>query len=85
MSAGNRNPFAPWIARVLWAGCLISIILLAAGCVWALLAAADDETGAAGAKGVFLVTAVMWGLNFVALVVLTALNQLQPPPTDSAD
>ncbi len=79
MSGGNRNPFIPWIARSLWAGCLITCIVLVAGCVWALLAAADDITGAAGAKGVFLVAAVLWCLNVLMLIVLTAMNQLIDP------
>lgn len=52
------------------------VVLVVAGILWALLAALEDPTGAAGAKGVALVAAVCWGLNFVALVVLLALAQV---------
>lgn len=65
-----------YIVGSLWSGALLFVVLVVAGILWALLAAAGDPTGAAGAKGVALVAVVCGVLNFVVLVVLLALAQV---------
>lgn len=72
----DRNALRTWLARALWTGAVLTVVALLAGCVWGLLNAAGDDAGSAGAKGVFVVAAAMWGLTFVGVVVLTALCQI---------
>ena len=69
----NRRAF---IARTLWSGAILTVLLILSGALWAVLNALGDRAGGQGAKGVFLVAAVCWLLNFVTLVVLLALAQL---------
>lgn len=76
MSQSTRERLHRWIARSLWTGAGLTIVTLVAGLLWAVLASAGDVAGHAGAKGVFLTTLILWGLNFVTLVVLIALCQL---------
>lgn len=73
-----------YIAGSLWIGGLLLVVLLVAAALWAILWQAGDEAGAQGAKGVFLVALVSWGLNFIALVVLSALAQVNAAG-DAAD
>lgn len=68
--------YRPYIVKSLWAAGLLLIVLVAAGGVWGLLAVVGDESGAAGAKAIALVTLACSILNFIVLVVLLALTQL---------
>ena len=65
----------------LCAGAILLGLLLVSAALWALLHAVGDEAGAAGAKGVLLVTGVCWLLDFVFLVVLLTLARLAEPPS----
>lgn len=69
--------FHSLISRSLWAGAILTVLMIVAGALWGILHAVRDGAGAGGAKGVFLVIAVCWILNLVTLVVLTAICQLQ--------
>lgn len=65
-----------YIAGSLWAGAIVTLVLLVAAALWGLLTAAGDHAGGQGAKGVTLVALTFWVLNFIALVVLVALAQI---------
>lgn len=64
------------MARLLWTGLILTVVVLVAGILWGLLQTAGDSTGSEGVRGLLLTAAVLWGLNFIALVVLSALAQL---------
>lgn len=72
------------MARSLWSGAVLSALALVSGLLWGLLGALRDVGGSQGAKGVFLTVAVLWIVNFIALVVLTALCQLTGQEDGSA-
>lgn len=76
MSHFDRQCCRHWIRRSLWTGVALTIVTVVAGLLWAILSTARDVAGSAGAKGVFLTSLVLWGINFVALVVFTALCQI---------
>ena len=69
----------PWIARALWSGAASLGVGLIAGLLSLVLNAAGDGSGAAGVRGVLLVSLSVCGLAVVALVVLLAANELQRP------
>ena len=64
------------IMPLLRTGAGLLVVLVVAAVLWALLAAVGDHTGAAGARGVTLAAAICWALDFVALVVVLALNEV---------
>lgn len=70
-----------WIKGSLWAGFVLSILMLIALTLWLLLGLLGDPGGSAGARGVFWVALVCWGLNLALLVVILALRTLR----DDAD
>jgi len=72
-----------WVVRSLAAGAVLTAVVVVSGLLWGLLGMMRDAVGSAGARGVFLTAAVLWVLNFIALVVLTALCQLHQPSPDS--
>lgn len=84
MPQSPRDRIRRWIARALWTGGGLTIVVAVAGAVWMVLSAANDFIGSAGARGVFLTTVVLWGINFVVLVVLTALCQIVETDGDDA-
>jgi hypothetical protein len=74
-----------YLRGCLWAGGLLIVVLLVAGTLWLALAAAGDQAGSQGAKGVALVAIVCLVLDLGALVVLLALAELtrtEGRPTD---
>lgn len=64
------------IIAALWSGAALLLVFAVAGVLWAILRLAGDAQGAAGAKGVTLVAAALWCLDFVVLVVLLALAEI---------
>lgn len=74
--------FPTLISRSLWAGAVLTVLLVISGGLWGILHAVRDGAGAAGAKGVFLVVGACWFLDFVTLVVLTAVCQLRQTETE---
>ncbi len=60
----------------LWAGGLLVVVGLVAGSLWLALAAAGDQAGSQGAKGVALVTAVCLILDASTILVLLALAEI---------
>jgi len=61
-------------------GAALLLVLVVASALWGILQLAGDAQGAAGAKGVTLVTVVLWCLDFVTLVVLLALAEVRREP-----
>jgi uncharacterized membrane protein len=61
-----------WIARSFWAGAVLTFVGLLACAVTLVLIAVGDQAGTQGVWGVFLVAAVAWVINFVALVAMLA-------------
>jgi hypothetical protein len=68
------------ILLALGSGAALLLVTAVAGSLWAILELAGDASGAAGTKGVMLVALVLWGLDFVALVVLLALAEVGRGP-----
>lgn len=66
----------------LWTGSFLIVVALVGGVLWLLLAAAGDQGGSQGAKGVTLVACACLGLVLVALVVLLALAEINRPNAD---
>jgi len=66
------------IYHSLWAGAAFLVVALVAYIIWLTLLTMGDTQGAEGARGVACVSMVLWSLNFVAMVILTAVAQLQP-------
>ena len=69
--------FRVYIARLLWTGAgLLIVICVAALCaLW--LRGLGDRAGAGGACGVAVVAGACWVLDFIALVLLLAVQQLR--------
>ncbi len=61
-----------WIARSFWAGAVLTFVGLLACAVALVLSAVGDHAWTQGVWGVFLVAAVAWVINFVALVAMLA-------------
>ena len=61
-----------WITRSFWAGAVLTFVGLLACAVTLVLIAVKDQAGTHGVWGVFLVAAVAWLINFVALVAMLA-------------
>ncbi len=61
-----------WIARSFWSGAVLTFVGLLACAVTLVLISVGDRAGAKGVWGVFLVAAVAWVINFVALVAMLA-------------
>ena len=80
----TRCRYLWWMARLLWTGLILTAVLLVAGILWGLLQSAGDRAGSDGVRGLLLTVAVLWGLNFIALVVLSALAQLAAPEAASS-
>lgn len=75
-----------WIARALWSGAVAVGIGFVAGMLTLILRSVGDASGAMAVRGVLLVAVAVFGLSFVSLVVLLALNELArstQPPRDS--
>lgn len=72
----------PLILQLLRTGAGLLVVLAVAAVLWVLLAAVGDHAGASGARTVALVAAVCWALDFVALVVVLALNELVKSEVD---
>jgi hypothetical protein len=66
----------------LWAGGFLAVATLVACLLWLVLAEAGDQAGSQGAKGVALVAGVCLVLDFLALVVLLALAEIDRTPTN---
>lgn len=73
------------IAASLWAGALLLLVLVVSAALWGILSAVDDQGAVDGVKGVALVALACWLLNFIGLVVLTAVAQLRVPHEDSEE
>jgi peptidoglycan biosynthesis protein MviN/MurJ (putative lipid II flippase) len=65
-----------YIRFLLTAGILLLLVLIVSGSLWWLLTAVGDRGAAQGAKGVAMVALVCWVFDFVALVVLLAVANL---------
>ena len=61
-----------WITRSFWSGAVLTFVGLLACVIALVLRAVGDQNGANGVWGVFLVAAVAWFVNFVALVGMLA-------------
>lgn len=61
-----------WIIRSFWSGVVLTFVGLLACAIALVLRAVGDTNGANGVWGVFLVAAVAWVFNFVALVGVLA-------------
>lgn len=68
--------FHRYLVGSLWAGALLLVVLLVSVTLWLGLNALGDPAGGQVFAAIAVVTAICWGLNFVALVVLLALAQL---------
>jgi len=66
-----------YICGSLWFGAALLAVLVVSGLLWAVLDAVGDRIGAAGARGVTLVSLICSVLNFVLLVVLLAVDHLE--------
>lgn len=76
-----------WIGRTLWIGGASLGIGIVSGLLSLVLSALGDSTAAEAVHGVTLVALTIFIGNFVALVVVLALNELQrsePPPDRNA-
>ena len=65
------------IYQSLWASGALLVISLLASAVWLTLSVMGDAGGASGAKGVLLVSSGLWAVNFIGLVMMTAIATLQ--------
>ena len=68
--------FRVWIARSLSGGAIVTAVLAVTVLTWGLLLTMGDAATASALVGLVCVLSACWGLNFVALVVLLAGNQL---------
>jgi hypothetical protein len=68
-----------YLRACLWAGGLLIVVLLVAGTLWLTLAAAGDQAGSQGAKGVFLVGLVCLVLDLIVLIVMLAVAEITRP------
>ena len=64
------------VAKSLWAGALLTCLLLVAGSLWLLLHLVGDEMAVA-MQAITVLFSVCWAINFVVLVVLLALAQIR--------
>jgi hypothetical protein len=84
----NQMNLRLYLRGSLWAGALLIVVLLVSGVLWLALAAAGDQTGSQGAKGVALVAIVCLVLDFATVIVLLALAEITrpgPPPIERQD
>ncbi len=65
------------IYHSLWACAALSVVSLLAFAVWLTLCLIGDVGGASGAKGIIFVSSALWAINFIGLVVMTAMTTLQ--------
>ena len=65
--------FTKYITGALWTGAFLLVALLVFGALWLVLGALGDEVLATVMQGITLGLVVLWGLDFVTLVVLLAL------------
>lgn len=70
------QPLTRWIWRALLAAAALTLVVCISLGLWGLLAILGDDAGAAGAWGVALVAAVLWGASLVALVALLAWERV---------
>ena len=65
------------IARALQLGAALTLATLVALVLWASLRALGDGAGTAVARGITCGLAIVWAVNLVSLVVLTAIAVLR--------
>lgn len=74
------------IAKSLSAGAVLLLVLVLSGPMWCLFAHLGDRSMVSALKGIFLVTALCWMLDFVLLVVLLAIAAIvSPEPRGNQD
>lgn len=71
-----NSPVVRWIWRALLAAAALTLVVLAAAALWGLLVLFGDGAGAAGARGVAVVAAILWAAALVTIVALLAWERV---------
>ncbi len=66
-----------YLKAALWAGGVLTLVLLVSALLWLTLTVLGDQAGGQGAKGVAMVAIVCLVLDLIALVVLLALAEIR--------
>ena len=72
-----------WIGRLFWTGAVLTFVALLACAISLILRAVNDNAGASGVWGVFLVAACAWVIDLISLVALLAWRAMQETDSNS--